>query len=518
MAARTKTPEPSGLSEEDSQRLMEGTRLGRVLGPIIKAIGKVSAGEAVSNEELALETLANRIKLLSDEAQLEEVDHPHRASLREELRDAEAILEDEDDLVSEAPSVARSVKEEIEAVVREQLAEQYTPDTTSQRVLVEPPVLFSKEEVLKGRDRIDELKLNFSCMSAKGKFSGSKDYLKRGELDVISFLESLTRGQQVMGLTEPEFLRTMILSSTGTPQELLMGYIKDNERGEMTVAAIYLSFTDSFFYELRPEQALGKLHQLTAARHPFVCLSEAENQIKQWAKLASLEHKDAKKRATMADWYFKDYYLKVIPDKFSSAMIQSIDRLEGIRKREVTSNELIAMTRGFRFEIDSIFYKKNHHSQGNGKTGNNGGANSAKVKKGKAKQAKASGQGKIQVMTRQQTKAANNGNGPPKPKPPGNNAGTNPPKSPGYKGSAPGKPPNPGGGAGQNGGKNRFQQKPPKSQTPLLTSTCRLCGQSTHVFSDCQLFKEHERIVGQNMCPCPLQGYHLPKFCPVTKN
>ena len=153
MAARSKTPEPSGLSEEDSQRLMEGTRLGRILGPIIKAISKVSAGEAVSTEELALETLANRIKLLSDEAQAEEFDDPDLPTLQDEIRNAEAILNaDEEGIEAEAPSIARSVKEEIEAVVREQLAEQYTPDTTGQRVLVEPPVLFSNDPVLKGRD------------------------------------------------------------------------------------------------------------------------------------------------------------------------------------------------------------------------------------------------------------------------------------------------------------------------------------------------------------------------------
>ena len=530
MAARSKTPDPTGLTLEESQALLEGTRLGRILGPIVKAIGKMSAGENVDPEDLALENMARRINLLSEEARREEIEGPGLINLQQEMREAEAInavveevqlREDEVDPEVELDkgSEARSVQEQIADAVREQLAEQYTPDTTTQRVLVEPPVFFSNTPVLKGRDRIDELKLNFSCLGTKGKFSGLKDYQKRGELDVISFLESLSRGQMVMRLTEDEFLRTMIMATTGAPQELLMGLIKQNAQGLMTIAAIYLTFTDSYFFELRPEQAMAKLQQLSPSRHHFECLSEAETQIKQWAKLASLEHKNAHKRTSMAEWHFKDFYLKIIPEKFSSAMIQSIARLEGLRNREVTSTELIAMTRSFRFEIDSIFYRKNHNQHGGSKN-TAGGANVARAKKGKVKSSAA---GKVQVMTRQQTKAANTGA--PKGK---QYNGT--PKSNGQTGV--GKSSSSGNGRGNNGspGQKTMTTNPatwtekhnphkhPHPQTALTSNGCRLCGQGTHIFANCLLFKPHERVVGQNMCPCPMKCYHLPKHCPISQS
>ena len=546
MAARPKTPDATGLSADESLALIEGTRLGRVLGPIIKAIGKVSAGEEVSPEDLALETLARRLDLLSQEAQ-RDVSVPNdgrnlEVEIREvadRLGDAEEeepadILRDADpqedaDPLADTPEpredplgnlaqVDRNVEEQIAAAVRKQMAAQYIPDTSSQRVLVEPPTLFSKESVLKGRDAIDELRLNFSCLSAKGKFSGTKDFQKRGELDVISFLESLSRGQMVMMLQESEFLRTMILATTGAPQEMLMELIKENERGEMPIADIYLRFTDSYFFELRPEQAMAKLQLLSPTRHPFICLSEAENQIKQWAKLASLEFRTASKRATMTEWHFKDFYLKIIPDKFSSAMTQSIERLEGLRNREVTSTELIAMTRSFRIEIDQIFYRKNHSSQQSGKSGqgHSGGANSAKVRK-KVKSAQSSG--KVNVLTRQQAK---NNSGPQKTSgnsPKKGNTGTPGVSAP--NGSAP-KPQSSGNGRGNTGGNNnagtgKFNPyKHPSPQTALKSNGCRLCGQSTHIFADCLIFKPHERVVGQNQCPCPMRAYHLNKYCPLA--
>ena len=510
---------------------MEGTRLGRVLGPIVKAISKIQAGEEISPADLALESMARRISLLSEEARRELPDRPAIVNLHDEilLADGEPSEdeEEEDEQVAEAVAMvpdARTVQEQISFAVREQLAEQITPDTSAQRVLVEPPSHFSDTKVLQGRDKIDELKLNFSSLNTKGKFSGTKDYQKRGELDVISFLESLSRGQAVMNLTEKEFLQTMINSTTGNPQELLMEWIKQNEIGEMPVSAIYMRFTDSFFFELRPEQALAKLRQLSPTNHSFECLSEAEMQIKQWAKLASLEHKQARKRATMAEWHFKEYYLKIIPEKFSSAMTQSIERLEGLRNREVTSTELVAMTRGFRFEIDSIFYRKNHNQQGKSST-NSGGANAARVKKGKVK---TNSVGKVNVMTRQQTRnAADNqapkpkGNGPSNGKTAGGNG-----KSNGNKGYTRSSPNNKGsqGNGGHNPmptdqstwseGKNPY--KHPHPQTALKSNGCRLCGQSTHIFATCQLFKPHERVVGQSMCPCPLKCYHLQKYCPIS--
>jgi hypothetical protein len=44
---------------------------------------------------------------------------------------------------------------------------------------------------------------------------------------------------------------------------------------------------------------------------------------------------------------------------------------------------------------------------------------------------------------------------------------------------------------------------------------CNLCGQPTHQFDACPLFKVHERVVSADKCPCPMGCYHLRKYCPV---
>ena len=160
---------------------------------------------------------------------------------------------------------------------------------------------------------MEDLKLNFSCLNVAKKFSGSKDFAKKGEMDVISLLESLTRGQSVMRLTEKEFLNVFIQSCISTPQEQLIDLIKLNEEGEMSIASIYLRFTDSFFFYLRPEQASAKLNALTQHKHPFTSLSDAEAVIKKWSKLASLGTKSSLKRDLMSTWHFRETYLRIIP-------------------------------------------------------------------------------------------------------------------------------------------------------------------------------------------------------------
>ena len=111
--------------------------------------------------------------------------------------------------------------------------------------------------------------------------------------------------------------------------------------------SLYLRFTDRYFFELRPQPAKAKLDQLSAQKHPFSSLSEAELQIRQWAKLASLKHAGAAKRAQVADWLFLETYQKIMPEKYTPLLEQPIEQLEGFRKREILPNELVNLTRAF---------------------------------------------------------------------------------------------------------------------------------------------------------------------------
>ena len=126
----------------------------------------------------------------------------------------------------------------------------------------------------------------------------------------------------------------------------------------MSIASIYLRFTDSFFFDLRPEQASAKLNALTQHKHPFTSLSDAEAVIKKWSKLASLGTKSSLKRDLMSTWHFRETYLRIIPDKFTSVILQQLESLESLQGRDATSQELVSITRGYRFEIEITFIKR----------------------------------------------------------------------------------------------------------------------------------------------------------------
>ena len=304
MQARPKTPDVEGLGHEASRELLERTRLGKIISPLIKAISRLQQGE--EPEEISVEALANRVNVLT-------------ASSEERIAGLTSSLEQV--LGQGIPPTQPVSEDRIAREVRAQLASLTTPDTTSQRSLVEPPLDFARVPEPRSRDRMEDLKLNFSCLNVAKKFSGSKDFAKKGEMDVISLLESLTRGQSVMRLTEKEFLNVFIQSCISTPQEQLIDLIKLNEEGEMSIASIYLRFTDSFFFDLRPEQASAKLNAFTQHKHPFTSLSDAEAVIKKWSKLASLGTKSSLKRDLMSTWHFRETYLRIIPDKFTSVIL-----------------------------------------------------------------------------------------------------------------------------------------------------------------------------------------------------
>ena len=491
MQARPKTPDVEGLGHEASRELLERTRLGKIISPLIKAISRLQQGE--EPEEISVEALANRVNVLT-------------ASSEERIAGLTSSLEQV--LGQGIPPTQPVSEDRIAREVRAQLASLTTPDTTSQRLLVEPPLDFARVPEPRSRDRMEDLKLNFSCLNVAKKFSGSKDFAKKGEMDVISLLESLTRGQSVMRLTEKEFLNVFIQSCISTPQEQLIDLIKLNEEGEMSIASIYLRFTDSFFFDLRPEQASAKLNALTQHKHPFTSLSDAEAVIKKWSKLASLGTKSSLKRDLMSTWHFRETYLRIIPDKFTSVILQQLESLESLQGRDATSQELVSITRGYRFEIDNNFYKKNaqnSHPQQPSK----GQGFSSKGKKGKQNKAAANSQGPNGNVNQASGGSHNSGA---KPKKGGGNSNQHGGTQNQYNGTQ--SRPNNNNSGGKNGGKKSWQ-KTNQGSNSLHMKDCKLCGQVTHTFDNCPLFKPADRIVSSQKCPCALNSYHLQKACPL---
>ena len=199
--------------------------------------------------------------------------------------------------------------------------------------------------------------------------------------------------------------------------------------------------------------------------------------------------------------------MRIIPEKFTSVILEKIETLESLEGRDVTSNELVSMTRGFRYEIDGIFYRKNGKNSEKEKSTSNGSANQAKGGKGKSsKGGKGSTvNGQVNAVTRSQSQQQS---APAQDKANQHNSG---------QGQT--QPYNSSGSRKNKRGKGRQNNNHNNGQQPLRLEDCKLCKQRSHCFDQCPLFKPHERIIASEVCHCPMMAFHLPKFCPIkTKN
>ena len=444
-------------------------------------------------------------------------ENPENVSLPLLARRIEGMNIEEERRWSRAQS--REVRElerrlEIEIVdrIKQQLETLTAPDTSDQRVLVEPPTTFSRVPTLTTPAKLEMRKAVFTCLNTKSKFTGEKAGPSRGELDVVSLLESLSRGQQQMELSEEEFLNVFISSCAGTPQNLLVDYIKLLQDGDMSISEVYLRFTDMFFHDLRPEQALQKLKGIKH-KHNFVSLADADNSIRKLAKLASLGERTVERRRLFFQKFYRDTLLAIIPDKFISVILQQIETKETLSQRELQASDLLGICRAFRVDIDTIFYSKNNGQR------NDGNVNKASGKKNKGtndgnvgavqtrSQSQGNSAGDNSRSQQQNSNSRNNGNNGSS-KNFRNNGHRNGNNKNGNHNSRNGKG---GNGNGHGNGNDNGDR--------LSMQECKLCMQRQHNFNQCPLFKAHERVISTTMCSCPMKAYHLQKHCPIkSKN
>ena len=474
--SRPRTPEPAAMDDAQALGLLNQSRLGRMMEPIAVALNRLQLGEAVPPQSLDLGRLASRIEMMNNDF---------------DRYEAGSGAAQPGDVLS--PEAWEAVERQIDRKLRSQLVALNKPDASKERVLVAAPTSFAASPTLGTAARVEERKVKFTCLNARARFSGTRLGPDKGEFDIVSLLESLNRGQEQMVLTETEFLNVLISSTTGKAQDTLVDFLKLNGEGSMSVSDIYLRLTDQYFFDLRPDQAKTKLRGLSQGKHPFTSLAEADNLIARWAKLAALSQKTSESRAMMREMHYKDTMIRIIPDKYQSVVIQQIDQLEYLEKREVRSHEILGLCRAFRSEIDSLFYKRS--------SGVTGKSNTVRGSSKKGKNLSTNQDGSVhQVRTRSQTSHQTSDSAPPVKALKGKKKGSGQSASP--SGSQP---------KGNPGNKKQKDKS-------LSSDKCLLCGQTSHRFDCCPLFKAHERIVAGTPCPCPLQSLHLQKFCPLKSS
>ncbi len=488
---RPPTPDIGDMDEAAAIESLKRTTEGR---NILTATRPELMGEDPNNISLAV--LARRI-----EVSIEEEERRTEIMRRQDLAQMEQKIQRE---------IGNKIKAQLEALT--------SPDTSEQRVLVDPPTDYGEHPTLGVPARMELRKTLFTCLNAKAKFTGDKGGPAKGELDVVSLLESLARGQAQMGLSESEFLNVFISSCAGTPQSLLVDFIKQVEAELMTIPQIFLRFTDMFFHDLRPDQAFNKLKGLKH-RHQFTSLADADNSIRKLARLASLGEKTAERRKLFLQKYYKETLLSIIPDKYISVVQQQIDTKETLSGKELLASDLLGICRAFRVDIDTLFYNKNSGSKSEGQANKaSGGRNKTRRQQ---QQQQNDGQANA-VQTRSQSNSSNKdrknnsqnySNGQSQRQNNGHNNGNN------HNGGQNGNSSRPNGNGNGNGnGSGRNGGNKGRNDKPLNLQECKLCMQTQHQFDQCPLFKPHERTISGTLCSCPMKAYHLQKFCPIRKN
>ena len=531
MTQRPVTPDLSGVTDEMAINSMEGSRMGNLmLGVVGYVRGRVKGGA----EAYSLAQLAHRLKIVEDEdqARIEAIRAKEReleVAQQELNARTERLAEQTASLAADGGSSAST--REVEEVVRQQLEALTSPEENNEQELVEAPVEFSELDTLTTPTKYESRKVFFTCLNARSKFTGQRDgATKYGELDVVSLLESLTQGQRHLKLSLLEFINVFTSSCAGAPQSLLIEHSADLVAGNMTVQELYRIFTDCYFYELRPEAALARLRGLKQ-KHTFSGLADADLQIRKLAHLASLGEETQERRALFYQKYYRETLLGIIPDKFISLILDKINKKKALSGRtELSPNEIIAICRTFRVQLDTMFYRKSQNSSSNDgqakKASGNSGGRKAKKQKG------GGGNANVNAVTRSQSQQNNSPQQPnpqqqPKPQTNGNGNGNNRNNGNGNgrggnnsKGNGSGNGKGENGNSNKNNGSNGGNQNGGRNWNKKLEfDGCKLCMQMQHTYQNCPLFKEFERIVASNPCHCAMKAFHLPKFCPLkSKN
>ena len=516
--ARPETPDQSDVPDEIAVAEMEQSRVGRI---ILGVMGMTSKGAAGDPEVISLGRLAYRIKRFDAE---------EAANLEAIRRREEAIEKAQQELSAKAQEMtdayARSMgegsqsstsAEEVEEMIRSQLNALTSPDENDEKELVEPPVYFSPVDTLTTPTKYETRKTFFTCLNAKSKFTGDKSGPSKGELEVVALLESLTIGQNHLKLSKNEFMNVFISACAGAPQTLLINKLAQVVSGAVTVGQIYRVFTDCYFFEMRPEQAMAKLKAIKQ-KNTFSSLADADLSIRKLAHLASLGEETQERRQLFMHKYYREALLGIIPDKYIANILENITRKKVLtNKTELTPNELLAICRVFRSDLDTYFFRKSQRVEtkpdAQAKQASGGG-------KKRNRRGNGNGDGNVNAVTRSQSQqqnkppAQNSSAQPSGPKPSNSNNGGNGGNGQRNGNGGNSRPRNGGNGNG-NGAQGQNKQTNSWSNKKLDFDECKLCLQTKHTYQNCPLFKDFERIVTTVPCPCPMKGFHLQKFCPI---
>ena len=352
-------------------------------------------------------------------------------------------------------------------------------DRTVQRRMIESPKYFRPgRSSISDRDqvRLDKVKIYFSAAFGNRKFSGRK--IRNAEdITILQLLQDFNHAQDNIPVTETEFVTFLTKAMIGEAHKTMLNYADLHRSGQMSIEDIYLSLTDIYFCDMRPNTAMQRLRDMHEQNHPYGSLSEAHNDLLQLCNLASLAARARERQIVLAaDWY-QQTLLRIIPKEYKPMATSLVESCGNYKGKDLEPHEILNSLNKIRHPIDDLLRK----AQAKG---------GFKIKKTQydlngCSDREDSGPNPGEIMIRSNYQSPN----------------------------------------AREGTRTYWKNKSrPQGQTdPKRTVeglACRLCGNPKHSAATCSMFPDGRNMVAATECRrrCKAELFHMMRFCPQNQN
>ena len=257
---------------------------------------------------------------------------------------------------------------EEEPNLRERIAEMELGGRKVQRKMIHPPNNFLEGQtsmIGSSTSRLEAIRMHFSTAFSGGKKFSGKRHKAQEDISILQLLREFNLAQIAVPVTEAEFLSFLAKSMTGEASKTMLSYVELHRNGLMSVEDVYISLTDIYFYDLRPNSAIARLRDLNDYNHPFGSLSEAHNEISQLASLAALAARTESRQAALAaDWY-QQTLMRVIPKEYRPTAVHMVETLANYKQRDLEPFEILNCLNRIRYPVDDLMRKSQGKNQGN---------------------------------------------------------------------------------------------------------------------------------------------------------
>ena len=361
-------------------------------------------------------------------------------------------------------------------------------DRTVQRRMIDCPDYFRPgNSSISDKDqvRLDKVKIYFSAAFGNRKFSGKKGR-NPDDVTILQLLQDFNHAQNNIPVTENEFVTFLTKAMAGEAHKTMLNYADLHRTGQMSVDDIYLSLTDIYFCDMRPNSAMQKLREMTENNHPYSSLSEAHNDLLQLCNLASLAARARERQIVLASDWYQQTLLRIIPREYKPMATSLVESCGNYKGKDLEPHEILNSLNKIRHPIDDLLRKTQNRQNVNARV-----KRTIMTEETEDKWRDTDALGVPSNQEENYIKLASQG-------PNGKEGGNQ------YRPFWKNKPRS-----------QSLDGRENKNQT-FFTNACRLCGNPRHNASACPMFPEGKNMVANTECKkCKANLFHMMRFCPM---